>query len=79
MVVPHVLQQEIMLIQHFVNWENEEIVTRLRMLAKLQNELSLVDEVDVADQAVEVVSDRHVQMDEDTVVTEFFSLVKSVM
>lgn len=49
------------------------------MPVKLQNELSLVDEVDVADQAAEVVSDQDVQMDEDTVVTEFFSLVKSVM
>lgn len=79
MVARHVLLLEIMLIQHFVNWENEEIVIAIKQIVRLQNELSLVDEADVVDQAVEVVSEQDVRMDEDTVVTEFFSLVKSVM
>lgn len=67
-----------MLIQHFVKLVNDEIVIQIRQIVMSQNDHFPVDEVDVVDQTVVHVLGQVVQMDEDTVVTEFFSLVKNV-
>lgn len=79
MVVRLVLLQETIQILRYVRSENEGIVIRIKLLAMLSDELSLVDEVDVVVQLVEAVSDQDVAMDEDTVVMESSRQVKNVM
>ncbi len=73
------LLQETIQILRYVRSENEGIVIRIKLLAMLSDELSLVDEVDVVVQLVEAVSDQDVAMDEDTVVMESSRQVKNVM